>query len=111
MDHSEKLEKLQQLLDGGIITQEEFDAKKEQIMKQTEAATTEAVVEEVEVVEFAVADNEASTAAPVLQGTADDDLQSKRAALIEDLAGIGVVSSLPRSGLPIEKCTVGWLLL
>ena len=52
MDHSEKLEKLQQLLDGGIITQEEFDAKKEQIMKQTEA-----VVEEVEVVEFAVADN------------------------------------------------------
>ena len=77
MDHSEKLEKLQQLLDGGIITQEEFDAKKEQIMKQTEA-----VVEEVEVVEFAVADNEASTAAPVLQGTADDDLQSKRAALI-----------------------------
>lgn len=82
MDHSEKLEKLQQLLDGGIITQEEFDAKKEQIMKQTEAATTEAVVEEVEVVEFAVADNEASTAAPVLQGTADDDLQSKRAALI-----------------------------
>ena len=35
MDHSEKLEKLQQLLDGGIITQEEFDAKKEQIMKQT----------------------------------------------------------------------------
>ena len=32
MDHSEKLEKLQHLLDGGIITQEEFDAKKEQIM-------------------------------------------------------------------------------
>ena len=30
---------------------------------------------------------------------------------VEDLAGIGVVSSLPRSGLPIEKCTVGWLLL
>ena len=29
---------------------------------------------------------------------------------VEDLAGIGVVSSLPRSGLPIEKCTVGWLV-
>lgn len=66
MDHSEKIEKLQHLLDGGIITQEEFDAKKEQILKQTESATAEAVVEEEKTVEFDVADNEAVKATPVL---------------------------------------------
>lgn len=82
MDHSEKIEKLQHLLDGGIITQEEFDAKKEQILKQTESATAEAVVEEEKTVEFDVADNEAVKATPVLQGAVDDDLMSKRAALI-----------------------------